>query len=95
MRTIVGVAFSLVTFFWRSKKSDSPSGEIGAPHTNHIIRSAPLTLTLSREGRGDNAELRSVYGSKSDAPVISEGVPTPIIAKSVGAISRNAPPSRT
>ena len=100
-------------FSWRSKKSDTPSGEIGAWHTETICASSglrtgsqaaprmtprwasPLTLALSREGRGDNAALRSVYGSKSDAPVISEGVPTPIIAKSVGAISRNAPPSRT
>jgi hypothetical protein len=57
--------------FWRSKKGDSPTGETGAWHTNHIIRRAPhprpspgQALTLSRKGRGDYATLSTGWGER-------------------------------
>ena len=61
-----------------------------------VPRTSPgQALALSCDGRGDNAALRAVYGCRSDVPVISTGTGNPIIANNVGAISRNAPPSRT
>ena len=48
-----GSPFLWLLSFGEAKESDSPSGETGGARTTKLRSTFPLTLTLSREGRGD------------------------------------------
>ena len=61
----VGVAFSLVTFFWRRKRKLLPRGMSARSAYSDARSTVTLSLTLSPQGRGDCSALRADYALDS------------------------------